>query len=383
VVAQIALSILLAASAGLMLRSYYNLSHVDFGFSPEHAITFHVGAAWNEDRARVGRMQERLVADLERLPGVVAAGMTNFLPATGATLRYQIALEGIASSDDNADHGKITVGERTVGGQYLRALNVPLVAGAWCPPLRRDATARPRALVNRAFADRYGPDLVGRHFAFDQVPGAQEIVGIVGNVIEDGPGSPAAPYVYVCAAAGGWPDPDYVVRSDGDPRLVLASIRQIVHAIDPGRAVFGVNMVENVFAGSLDQPRLNARMLSLFAAVAMTLASLGLYSLLMLVVSERTRELGVRIALGARPAQVVGLIVAGAGRLFATGIGAGLLLTLGAARILRAALFGVSPLNAATLAAAVAVLAGVALVAAAIPASRAAAIDPIDALRAE
>lgn len=253
-----------------MLRSYDNLSHVETGFSAEHALTFHVGAAWDEDRARVGRMQERLVGELQQVPGVVGAGMTNFLPSTGATLRYQIALEGVATADDN---GKITVGERTVSTGYLRALGVPLVAGEWCPPLRTDFKAPPKALVNRAFADRYGSALAGRHFTFDQFAGSHEIVGIIGDLIEDGPSASPAPYVYACESAGTWPDPEYVVRTAGDPGALIPAIRQIVHRVDSNRAIFGVKMVEDVIAGALDQPRLNARMLTLFAAIAMTFSS--------------------------------------------------------------------------------------------------------------
>jgi putative ABC transport system permease protein len=380
VVLQIALSILLAASAGLMLRSYYNLIHVDTGFSPAHAIIFHVGAAWDEDRARVGQMQERLIGELQQIPGVVAAGMTNFLPSTGATLRFQIELEGVATADD---HGNITVGERTVSDGYLRALGVPLVAGAWCPPFHYDFKAPPKALVNHAFADRYGPDLVGRHFMFDQSRSSHEIVGIVGDLTEDGPSVAPAPYVYACESAGTWPDPEYVVRTSGDPRVLIPTIRQIAHRLDSNRAIFGVKMVEDVIAGALDQPRLNARMLTLFAAIAMAFASVGLYSLLMLLVSERTRELSVRMALGARRAQVVGLVLGGAGRLLAAGIAAGLLLTAAMARIFRTVLFGVSPVNGPTLSAVVAVLALVALGAAAVPAWRAATIDPNEAMRAD
>ena len=380
VVCQMALSILLIASAGLMLRSYYNLSHVDLGFSTDRALTFHVGAAWDEDRARVGQLQERLVSEIARLPGVTAAGFANFLPATGGTLRYQGVLEGIATVEDN---GKITAGSRTISSDYLPALGVPLIAGAWCPPTRYDFNARPKAIVNRAFADRYGPGLIGRHFTSDAVPVPMEIVGIVGNLIEDGPGAPAAPYVYGCYSAGAWPDPEYVVRTRGDASAAMAAVRQIVHGIDPSRAVFGMRRLEEVVAGALDQPRLNASVLTLFAAAAMTLASLGLYTLLTLLVSERSRELGVRMALGAAPRQMVGLVLAGAARLLTGGIVAGLILSVAAARALQSVLFGVSPLDALTLTAAVVALGAVALAAAVVPARRAAAIDPIGAMRAE
>ena len=382
VASQIALSVVLAGAAGLMLRSYRNLAQVDLGFNAERAITFHVGAAWDEDRARIGLLQEQLVAELQQLPDVVAAGITNFLPATGATLRYQITLEGFAATEDS---GKITIGTRTVSGGYLRAMGATLVAGTWCPELRHDLKAPLNAMVNRTFADRFGPDLVGRHVTFDQYgqPPGNEIVGIVGDLGEDGPAAGRAPYVYACATAGGWPDPEYVVRTRSDPRAIMSAVRAIVHRLEPNRAIFGVREVNSVIAGALDEPRLNASMLMIFATAAVALASLGLYSLLMLFVSERTREMGVRIALGATPGQVVAMVLAGAGRLLVSGVAIGLVLMGAGARVLNAALFGVSPLDAPTLGAAVVVLSGVTLLAALLPARRAAAVDPIEAMRAE
>jgi ABC-type antimicrobial peptide transport system permease subunit len=237
--------------------------------------------------------------------------------------------------------------------------------------------------VNRAFAERYGPDLIGRHFTFDQSSDALQIVGIVGNTIEDGPRAAAAPYVYACLSAGSWPDPEYVVRVRGDVRGAMAAVRQIVHGIAPGRAVFGLQPLEQVLAGSLDEPRLDASVLTIFAGAAMTLASLGLYSLLMLLVSERSRELGVRMALGATSGQVVGLVLGGAARLLILGIAAGLLCSIAVARLLRSVLFDVSPVDPATLALAVLTLAAVSIAAAFVPARRAGAIDPIEAMRAE
>jgi hypothetical protein len=262
-------------------------------------------------------------------------------------------------------------------------MGVPLIAGNWCPPLRLDFKAPATAVVNRAFAERYGPDLIGRHFTFDQSSDALQIVGIVGNTIEDGPRAAAAPYVYACLSAGSWPDPEYVVRVRGDVRGAMAAVRQIVHGIAPGRAVFGLQPLEQVLAGSLDEPRLDASVLTIFAGAAMTLASLGLYSLLMLLVSERSRELGVRMALGATSGQVVGLVLGGAARLLILGIAAGLLCSIAVARLLRSVLFDVSPVDPATLALAVLALAAVSIAAAFVPARRAGAIDPIEAMRAE
>ena len=201
---------------------------------------------------------------------------------------------------------------------------------------------------------------------------------------EDGPAAPAAPYLYILR----------VSRRVARPRIrrgtraaisapSIGAVREIVHRLDPTRAVFGVKLVNDVVAGALDQPRLNASMLSMFAAAAIALASLGLYSLLMLLVAERSREMGVRMALGAAPSQVVALVFAGTGRLLGGGIAVGLALMAAVARVLHAALFGVSPLDAPTLGVTVLTLAVVTLLVSVVPARRAATIDPIASMRAE
>ncbi|MGE5243679.1 MAG: ABC transporter permease [Betaproteobacteria bacterium] len=381
VVAQIALSVLLVSSAGLLLRTYYNLSRAELGFDPGRTITFHVGAQWDEDRARIGRMQEDIVSKLQHVPGVLAAGITNFLPATGATLRYQVHIQGVTPAGASGAN----VGVRTVSAGYLKALRVPLVSGDWCPDLRFDPAAPRMAMVNRRFVDLYGggANLIGRQIRVDQDPrGPMTITGVVGNVAEDGPGTDAYPYFYGCDSAGTWPDPEYVVRTAGTTGMGSA-IRRIVHEVDPARAVFGVEPLDAVMSRALDQPRLDAQLLTLFAAAATLLASVGLYTLLMLVVAERTRELGVRMALGAEPRDVVGLVLARAGRLIAIGVSTGLLATIAFDRLLRGLLFDVGPLDPTTLAGAVLVLALVALAAAAVPAWRASTVDPIEAMRVD
>ena len=382
VVAQIALSVLLAGAAGLLVRSYTALSRVPTGFNTDHTITFHVGAAWDEDRARIGQLQERLVAELQQLPGVRAAGFTNFFPATSATLRYQVHVDGIAGPETD---GNLTVGTRSISPGYLKALQVPLVAGEWCPDVRANPGAPRNAMVNSKFVDVYadGRNLIGRNLSIMQQGGAWRIVGTVANIIEDGPSAPAAPYVYICMPAGGWPDPEYVVRAEGDPRLVMTSVRQLVRSLDSARPVFGVRGVDEIIGASLDQPRVNARLLTTFAGAALALAALGLYGLLTLLIADRRRELGVRIALGASSGDLVRLVLAGAGRLIVLGIAGGLALTFAAGQALRAVLFGVTAHDPRALAAGVLALGIVSALAIAIPARQAATINPIDAIRAE
>ena len=388
VVAQVALSVLLVGAATLLLRSYYNLTRVDTGFDAAGTVTFHVGARWDEDRVRVAQLQVQLLSALEQLPHVQAAGMTNFLPASGATLRYPFRVDGITGPNQD---GSITLGGRSISPGYLPALRARLLAGTWCPASSLDRNAPPTAMVNQTLVDVHAPNqnLIGRTMRMTQAgaaPGGNTnpitIVGVVGNLAEDGAGTGPVPYVYSCLAAGWWPDPEYVVRT-ADPRALAADLRRIVRELDATRAIFGLRPLQEVLDAALDQPRLDAGMLGTFAMAAVTLAAIGLYSLFMLMVSDRTKELAVRLAVGASPQQLVALVFSGAGRLLAAGLVVGVLLTLAADRFLRGLLFGVTALDARALAAAALTLGIVSAIAVAGPAFRAARISPTEALRGE
>jgi putative ABC transport system permease protein len=379
VASQIAVTMLLLASAGLLLRSFYNLSHVETGFDSNHTFVFHVGAAWDEDRARVGRLQERLISELQKMPGVEAAGITNFLPASGATLRYQVVLDGAGNTNDD---GKMPAGWRSVSPGYLKALRTPLMAGQWCPELRGASNSPAKAMVNRRFVDVYGQGgtVLGRHVKEMQSGQSMEIVGVIGDMKEDALNAPAYPYVYYCVMGGNWPDPEYVVRAAGDPR---SAIRQLVHNVDPARAVFGVKSLQDAVDADLERPRSNARMVTLFGVAAMLLAAVGLYGLVTQIVDTRRKEIGVRMALGAEPGRILRSIVGSAGVLAAGGILAGLLLTAAAQRTLQSFLFGMGGVDAWSLMAPACLLGAVSVMAALLPARRAASIDPIESIRTE
>jgi predicted permease len=382
VVGQVALSLLLVGSATLLLRSYYNLIHVDTGFNASGAITFHVAARWDEDRTRVGRFQEQLLTKLEQLPHVESAGLTNFLPATGATLRYQVSLDG--RTGPNSDE-TMTVGMRMISQGYLPALGAQLALGSWCPPFSADFAAPRTAVLNQRFVEVFAPgqNLVGRTLRVVQWRSTPiTITGVVANLAEDGHATSPVPYVYTCDPAGSWPDPNYVVRT-ADSSALLRDLRQIVGELDKSRAIFGLRSVEDALDTGLQQPRADATMLALFAAAALMLAAIGLYSLFMLVVSERAREMAVRLAVGAEPRQLVHLVLAGAGRLLALGIILGVALTAAVDRLFRGLLFGVSSLDPAALATAAATLVVAALVAVSGPALKAARMQPTEALRGD
>ena len=369
VAGQIAVTTVLLASSALLLRSFYALSHVETGFDTSNTMVFHVGAAWDEDRSRVGALQERLIAGLEKLPGVEAAGVTNFLPASGATLRSTKKMDG-------ADEGKVLVGDRMVSPGYLQALHAPLLEGKLCPELKTDAKPMSKAMVNRRFTEVYGR---GRNMVGQRV-GGMEVVGILGDMKEDNLDAPAYPYVYYCVMGGNWPDPEYVVRGKGDLR---GAIRQLLKNVDPTRVVFGLKPLQEAVDAGLERPRANARMVMVFGIAAMLLAGVGLYGLVSQIVSARSREIGVRMALGAEPGRILRNVIGQAGLLAAVGVVAGLCLTVAAQRILKSFLFGVSAMDVWSLAAAITLLGVVTIAAAWAPARRAAGIDPVEAIRSE
>ncbi len=383
-VAQFAITVILLSCAGLLLRSYRQLTSVQTGFNTENVLTFHVGAEWSEDRPAVGRMQQQILAELGRLPNVQAAGFTNFLPTDEATLRYQYELEGLPGTQQSATY---TAGSRTITPGYLAALQIPLLAGKTCPEPDLDWNKPAKALVNRAFVQEFshGQNLIGRHL---RIVGTDahwntEIAGIVGDAREDSFRLPAAPYVYACDVAGSWPDPEYVVRTCTDARQFAGTLRAVVHKIAPTRALFGVQTMEEHVEAALDQPRLTTRMLMAFAMAALGLAGFGLYSLTMLTVTAKTREIGTRMALGAQTVQVISEVLFGAAKLMVAGLVIGMAGAVIAGIAIRSVLFGVSPVDPLTLGAVSLVLLLICFVATIFPAWRAASIDPIQALRIE
>ncbi|MEO6223857.1 MAG: ADOP family duplicated permease, partial [Vicinamibacterales bacterium] len=379
---QVALGVVLCSSAALLASSYYELSHVDPGFSTDGVVTFHVGARWDEDRAHVGHMQVDLLSALQQVPGVTAAGMVNFLPAPGGSLRYQVSVDGLGGEDSS---GLYTVGGRMISTGYLRALQAPLLAGSWCPAFRYDFNQPRSAIINQQFVDRYakGQSLVGRTLRVGGVGGSPlTIAGVVGDMAEDGPQIDRMPFVYTCDSAGSWPDPNYVVRTD-DAAAMMGRVRNLVGGIDPSRAVFGLRALDDVVDGAIAEPRRNATLVAGFASAALLLCALGLYALFARLVAESRREIGVRLALGARPAQIVRLVLTDASRLLLAGVAAGVVLSVATYQMLKSVLFGVGPFDAVALAGAAAVLSVVSFVAILVPACRASRLMPTEALRAD
>lgn len=385
VVVELATAMVLLAGAGLLGRSLYRLLNVELGFRPDHLAVVRVAAPG----ARFGQpgAAERLALEVERkaatVPGVTAVGLTSVLPVSfnGNTtwLRF-------VGRPYDGEHNEAN--QRDVSPGYLPAIGARLIRGRYFTPVE-DATSPKVAVINKALADRYFPnqDPVGQRVGDTSLTPASitEIVGVVDNVREGALNDPIWPAIYLPIAQS--PDTDFsvVVRTSQDPGPVVPALAAAMRSLDPDLGVFGEAVLETRIASSPAAylQRSSAWLVGAFAAVALILGVVGLYGVVAYSASQRTREMGVRIALGAGRATVYRLILREAGTLALLGIGLGLTGAVAAATFMRTLLFDTPPWDVATLAVVAAILGGAALIASAIPARRAASVDPIDALRAE
>jgi len=386
VVAEVALSLALLAGAGLLLRSFDRLLSVSPGFRPEGVLTMQVslsGSKYRPDEARIGFFEE-LTRRVERLPGVVAAGGISFLPLTGLGSATSFTIVG----EPEPPPGEHPVADvRAVSGDYFRAMGIPLVAGRTFTGRERGEAARV-IVINEAMAERFWPgqDPIGRKVAIswsDRV--VDEVIGVVADVklvaLDDD-----------VRATAYWPhareDVTYAgltlaIRTDGDPAALAPAVVAQVRDLEPLQPVANIRTMDEVVAGSVAPRRVVMLLVTVFAAVAVTLAAIGLYGVIAAVVSGRTREIGVRLAIGARPADVLRQVVGQAMRLVGAGIAVGLAGALALTRLIGSQLFGVAPADPVTFGAVIVLLAAVGLAASLVPALRAARVDPVEALRAE
>jgi len=271
---------------------------------------------------------------------------------------------------------------RIVTAGYFQTVSIPLLSGRVCRMTSDPATPF-EALVNRSFADRYfrGRDPVGHTILQGPQGNAPAmVVGVVADAREGGYRTPPQPMIYACGFLRYWPDSEYLIQARSPASLANAA-REAIHAIEPARSVYAVRPLAQALADALSQVRFRTVVVSLFSLLALTLAAVGLYGVMAYMVSERTREIGVRVALGARPAQIVGSMLHSAGVLAGAGAAMGIAVATGAYRMLGALFYGVSSFDAGTYLTAIGMLLAVALVATLIPCRRALSIDPTRALR--
>jgi len=380
VVTEVALAVVLLVGAGLLLRTFSSLVAVSLGFQPAHTLTMNLFLG---DRPAAVRMSvvEQILERVEAVPGVKAAGTIQFLPLAGTTCGTGFWLDGQASDPSRA----LPTDCSLISRGYFAAMGIQVLEGR--PFERRDNSASSRVLiVNQSFARHYFPDgrVIGRRIfvqGSNQAPA--EIVGVVGDIRHNGLTSEPAPTAFLLHAQTPGYITNLVVRTEGDATAQAAAIRRAIQEVDRTQAVSRVKTMEQYVGDALARPRLYATLVTCFAVIAMMLAAIGVYGLVSYVVTQRTPEIGIRLALGATRwgvffhqfRQGLSLVVAG----FVVGIAAAA--TLG--RVVSGLLFGVTPSDPVAYMMAAAMFFSVALAAAAIPASRASRVAPVTALRWE
>ena len=380
VVGEVALAVVLLVGAGLLLRTFSRLLDVKLGFQPEQALTMRM-LVTGQPVAR-SNLVESILDRVETLPGVNAVGTIQFLPLGGWTNNGQFHFVGRPRP---ADPMSMFSDVSTVSRGYFAAMGIPVLRGR--PFGRQDRLDGPRvALVNESFVRKYSADEdpIGRVILGDWAnPKPTEIIGVVGDTRHNGLAAEARPTVFLAQSQV----PGYytyiVVRTTMDPKQMAAAIRREVRQVDPRQPVADVQPMAQYVSSALARPRLYAVLLGAFALLALLLAAVGLYGLMAYAVSRRTHEIGVRMALGAQPRDVLTSILGEGARLAVTGLALGAICAVALSRVVGNLLYGVTAGDPLTYASAAALLGGVALIAAYLPARRASMVDPMVALRYE
>jgi predicted permease len=383
VVAQVAMTMILLVGSGLLAKSFVQLLRVDPGFRPESAVVMNLSLPAADDKdqqKRTALFYQQLLERLGQLPGVVAVGGTNALPMTDTGADGRFLIDNDPARKGYADYRRASAG-------YFAAMGIPVLSGRVFHA-SDDPNAPPAAVISQSLAQKYfpGANPIGRTIQFGNMDGDQrllEIVGVVGNVREGGLDDGPALTVY--ANAFQRPQADLltmVVRAQGDPEILIPSMRQTVQSLNRQTPTTFRALTE-VYSSSLDARRFSLVIFGVFASVALILAMLGLYSVVSYTVAQRTREIGIRRALGAQGRDVLGLVVRRGMTLTLCGIAFGLAGSFALTRLMTSLLFGVTAHDPATFAAVSLLLAVVALVACLVPARRATKVDPLVALRYE
>jgi len=383
VVAEIALASVLIVGAGLLIRSFGYLVETEGGFNPERLLSLQLSLsqANYSKPAQRDLFVRRALEEINRQPGIVSAGVVSRLPLDPGNSTRGLTIKGRAPSR-SLDR---TVDYSVVSPDYFSTLGVTLLKG-------RAFTARddsaPVVLINEATARRFWPgqDPVGAEVRVEACAEGQQwcqVVGVVSNIRQHNLATPAVATVYVPYAKNPWPFMAFVVRTQTDPLPAAPAVEAAIHAVDKNQPVFQVRAMREVVSSSLAARRFRMLLLGLFSALALTLACIGIYGVMTYAVAQRSSEIGIRMALGAQPAQIVRLVMGAGVRLAVSGVALGAILSLGVNRFLETALYGVKPTDGVTFAAAAVLLTIVAVLACYIPARRAMSIDPVMALRVE
>jgi putative ABC transport system permease protein len=377
---ELALATVLLVGAGLLIQTLVQLQRTRLGFEPNGVLTFQLAppAAGYPLDSKAPAFYRALVESLRTVPGVRDAAISSGIPfgAGNYTTTPMAASTGSALPPDAA----VPIDWRIVSPGFFHTLGIPLLRGRDLTDA--DGPATTSALVSQATAHKFwgNADPIGRQFRRVADAKALTVVGVVGDV-RSTTLNQESPAVYFPSARRVWPLMDVVVRTGGQPLAVLPVVRQKVHELDPQLPLATVRTLDDWVSSTAAQPRLNAQLFGIFAAVALLIAAVGIYGVLAYSVNQRTREIGLRMALGAQRAGVLRLIIGEGMTVGLIGIGAGLAAAVALSRALSSLVFGVPVNDPVTFSAVGALLTLVALAACAVPARRASRVDPMVALR--
>jgi putative ABC transport system permease protein len=390
VIVEFALALTLLAGGGLAVHGLFTLLNRDLGFRTERLLTFSLPVARDRfaEAEQIDAFYRRLIERMQALPGVVSASVSTGMPVRGTSAGMQFDIAGKPAADPSKRPG---AGFNMVTPDYFRTFGIRMTRGRAFTEHDR-AGSRPVAIVNDTFVRRYLPDvdpLTQRLVVLQLIPGAQrlgppiewQIVGVYADVRNAGPGNDQFPEIDVPFAQSPWPDTRVAVRTAGDPTQIQQSLAALVQSMDPDLPIADVKTMEQIVAESLVADRFNTVLFGAFAVVGLLLAAFGIYGVMSFVVSQRTHEIGLRMALGAdRPrilrqvvgegmtTAVIGTVVGSAGAFFV-------------ARTMRGIVSGIGDLDPTAFVIVSLLLLGAALLACVVPARRAASVDPMVALR--
>jgi putative ABC transport system permease protein len=392
VTAELALSLMLMVTAGLSLHGFIRLARVDPGFPSTGLLTAHLSlpASQYADAGRVQTFYSELLERVRAIPGVEDAAVSTGLPPTTLEEGQPFRVEG---RDPTAPAASGVANYQVVSPGYFRTLGLTLLKGRSTSADDRQGST-PVVIINRRLAEKFFPagDMLGKRLLFPQlVPGrndpsapvAHEIVGVVNDMKDSRVNEPTTPEIYVSYLQAPWTSAYLLVRSQRETEPLVTAVRKALRTVDPDLPLTSVGTMDEHLSRSLAGGRIVVALMVIFALMALSMGSVGLYGVISYSVTQRTAEFALRLALGAPPREVFRLVANGALRLLLVGGSLGMALALGVVRLLRSTIFGVSPYDPLTFVTVALVLLGVVLTASYRPARRATKVDPMVALRYE
>ena len=383
VVAEIGIALVLMTGAGLLIQSFARLRQVNPGFSPRNLTAFPLTlppSRYSKPELQA-QFYRQLLEHIRSMPEVQAAGITSYLPLGGGARYVFVCPEGLVCQGVGKDP---TSAVRQVSAGYFETIRTPLLSGRTIDE-KDIAGGSPVAVINEAAAKHFfpGQNPIGKHIANSRDMVQREIVGVAADVKFNTLNAADVEEMYLPMAQVPWPNTTLLVRSAANSQSLVRAVRSKIAEVDPSLPVSGISSMEEVVDASVAQPKLTMQFVGIFAGFALLLAAIGIYGLIAYTVSARNQEMGIRVALGARPADILRLVVGQGMRMALIGVALGVIVSLALTRLLASLLFGVRATDPLVFGAAAIILAGAAFVACYIPARRATRVDPIVVLRYE